>query len=89
MTDAALGELRQKMRHALATRHVVRPPGQGLTMLDDHVAGHIGYSVEEQDVVFVVDGVALSLQDIGRLASGREGCQFSLRFADPSDELLE
>ncbi len=85
----ALGELRNKMRRALATRHLVSPAqGADLTMLHDGLAGHIGWSEEAGGIVFVVDGSPLTLEDIERLASMHEGWQFSLRFADPSGDLL-
>jgi hypothetical protein len=73
------------MRRALATRHLVPSEhGAELSMLHDRVAGHIGDSTA---TTRVVDGIPLTLEDIGWLAAMRGGWQLSLRFADPTDEL--
>lgn len=82
----ALGALRAKMHRALATRHLV-PSEHGLTMLHDRLIGRIEFAKEAEGHVFVVDGIPLSLEDIGRFAATHEGWQFSLRFVDPSGDL--
>lgn len=82
----ALGALREKMYRALATRHLVQSE-HGLTMLHDRLIGRIDFAKEAEGHVFVVDGIPLSLGDIGRFASTHEGWQFCLRFVDPSGEL--
>jgi len=77
---SALGLLRQKMRLALATRHISGAPGH-YNMLHDEISGHIA-SDEEHGLSLVVDGLPLSIDDLARLLSSHEGFNFKLRIKD-------
>ena len=59
----ALGRLRQKMRRALATRHVTGSPG-AYRMLHDKLSGRVT-SDEKAGVALVVDGIALVDVQVG------------------------
>jgi hypothetical protein len=77
---SALGRLRQKMYRGLATRHITGTPGS-YRMLHDSLRGRIA-SDGHGGVLLVVDGVPLSLQDIGSILSSHEGFSFALQIVD-------
>lgn len=80
----ALGKIRDKMHRALSTRHLIKRHGEW-SIFHDTLKGRI--SCEDGRAVFVVDGVPLSLEDFNRIVLTYEGWQFSLKFADSSEEV--
>ena len=77
---SALGRVREKMRRALATRHITGAPGN-VRMLHDRIAGRIT-SDGAGGVLLVVDGVPLSLSDLESILASHEGWAFELRITD-------
>ena len=77
---AALGRVRDKMARGLATRHLSRTKGPA-EMLHDFLDGRI--SSRDGEVVVVVDGIALDIDDLARFLAAREGWGFELRITDP------
>lgn len=81
----ALGHLRQRMRRALATRHLVGSR-DSYELLDDRVDGWI--TVDDRgNPAFVVDGSPLSLEELAKVMRTYEGWQFRIDFFDPSDDV--
>ena len=78
---SALGRLRDKMAHALATRHLAGAPGE-YHMTHDMLRGRIA-SDGEQGVVLVVDGRPLDLDDFAAILTSHEGWGFELHIVDP------
>lgn len=79
----ALSRLRQKMYRALAMRHITGSPG-GYRMLHDKLRGRIT-SDGEGNVVLVVDGVPLSIDDFVSILECHEGWEFEMTIVDASD----
>ena len=77
---AAPGRVRDKMRRGLATRHLSGAKGPA-EMLHDALDGRI--SSRDGEVVVVVDGTALDIDDLARILAAREGWGFKLRITDP------
>jgi hypothetical protein len=83
----ALGRLRGRIRHALATRHLQElSPGVFLP-LHDTLRGRISYSREEDEVAFVIDGKFLTLSQFAKMVETYEGWQFRLDFLDEGEEV--
>jgi hypothetical protein len=84
-----LGQLIQKIRRALSTKHLV--DGQfGLQIADDRVVrGKIEWDVDQDGRVplLVIDGREITWDEMGRMLMSFEGWQFKLTVADKSDEL--
>ena len=84
-----LGQLIQKIRRALSTKHLV--DGQfGLQIADDRVVrGKIERDVDQDGRVplLVIDGREITWDEMGRMLMSFEGWQFKLTIADKSDEL--
>jgi hypothetical protein len=76
----ALGRLRQKMRKALATRHLSGAGGSP-QMLHDTLRGRIT-SDGDGGVLLVVDGTPLDIDDLATLLLSHEGWEFELRIVD-------
>ena len=69
----ALGRVRRRIGHALATRHLEeRSPGV-LLPLHDTLSGRISYSRGEDEVAFVIDGRFLTLSEFAKLVETYEG----------------
>jgi hypothetical protein len=86
---ALLGRLIEKMRRALALRHLENSP-LGLQVADHMtVRGQIDCDLEQDDRVplVVVDGQEVSWAEFGRMVMAFEGWQFKLEFRDRSDEV--
>ena len=83
---AALGELRRKMRRALATRHLTYSHGH-YQCLHDTLRGRIGVSFG-RGLYVVVDGTLLSWGELGNLMETYEGWQFRLEIIDPSEDVM-
>ena len=79
---AALGRVRDKMAHGLATRHLSSAKGPR-EMLHDSLQGRITSRAGE--VVVVVDGIALGIEDLARFLAAREGWGFEMRILDSLD----
>lgn len=77
---SALGRVREKMYRGLATRHITTSHGDK-RMLHDTVRGRIT-SDGQGHVLLVVDGIPLSLDDIGSFFRSREGWEFEMRIVD-------
>ena len=77
---AALGRVRDKMARGLATRHLSSAKGPR-GMLHDSLEGRITSRAGE--VVVVVDGIPLDIEDLARFLAAREGWGFHLRITDP------
>ncbi len=77
---SALGQLRGKMRRALATRHISGAAGN-YQMLHDRLCGHIEWS-QDQGVSLVVDGLPLAIKDLTKILATHEGWSFELRIKD-------
>ena len=77
---SALGRVRQKMHHGLATRHVTGSPG-GYRMLHDRLSGRIAWH-QQGGMVLVVDGVALELEELAEVLRSHEGWSFELKIVD-------
>ena len=77
---SALGRVRQKMYRGLATRHITGAPGS-YRMLHDSLSGRIT-SHGAGGVLLVVDGVPLSLEEIGSILASHEGWNFELQITD-------
>ncbi len=68
------------MARGLATRHLSSAKGLA-EMLHDSLDGRI--SSRDGEVVVVVDGIALDIDDLARFLAAREGWGFELRITDP------
>ena len=76
----ALGRLRQKMYRGLATRHITKSQ-HGYRMLHDKLSGRIA-SDGNGDVLVVVDGIPLSINDLAHILVSHEGWSFDLKIID-------
>ncbi len=74
---SALGRLRDKVRRSMATRHL----SNSLDMLHDELRGRIT-SDGQGDVLLVVDGIAVRMDELSRLLSSYEGWEFEFRIKD-------
>ena len=84
-----LGQLVQKMRRALAIKHVI--DGKFGLQIADHraVQGKIEWD-DAQDgrvPVLIIDGREITWSEFGRMLMSFEGRQFKMRLADKSEEL--
>ena len=83
----ALGRLRGRIRHALATHHLEeRPPGE-FRPLHDTLRGRVSYSSAEHEVAFVIDGKFLTLAQFAKMVVSYVGWQFRLDFLDEGEEV--
>jgi hypothetical protein len=86
---ALLGRLIQKMRRALATKHLTE--GRfGLQIADRGVVrGKIGADIDQDDRVplLIIDGKEITWNEFGRMLMSFEGWQFKMELADKSEEL--
>jgi hypothetical protein len=84
-----LGRLIQKVRRALATKHLT--DGQfGLQIADDRVVrGKIEADIDQDDRVplLIIDGKEITWDEFGRMLMSFEGFQFKVMLADKSEEL--
>jgi len=76
----ALGDLRQRIRKLLSTRHLIERDGR-LSFTHDRLRGHISYGG------VVVDGIFLTFEQLAELVQTYEGFQFDLKIVDSSDQL--
>ena len=84
-----LGQLIQKIRRGLSTKHVV--DGQhGLQIADDRVVrGKIECDIAHDGRVplLIIDGREITWDELGRMLMSFEGWQFKLTVGDKSEEL--
>jgi len=71
------------MYRALATRHITRST-HGYRMLHDKLSGRIA-SDGHGGAVVVVDGIALSIDDLAHILTSHEGWSFDLKIIDSLD----
>lgn len=81
----ALGAVRQKTYRSLATRHITRSDGH-YRPLHDTLRGRITAN-EIGDLVLVIDGIPLTLEDLREMLAMHEGWDFRLQIADSSEDL--
>jgi len=81
----ALGSLREKMHRSLATRHITRR-GSRYVPLHDTLRGRITWN-RDQGLMLVIDGTALTLEELGKILEMHEGWQFRLVIADASEDI--
>ncbi len=77
---SALGRLRQKMYRGVATRHITGSPG-AYQMLHDELSGRIT-SDGRGGVALVVDGIAVSIENLVSMLLTHEGWGFKLQIVD-------
>jgi len=84
---ALLGQLVQKMRRALATKHLSTREGD-LQVAETIVRGRIAWDETEHSnyPCVVIDGRRVDWDDFGTMLMAFEGWQFRLELFDPSDE---
>lgn len=76
----ALGRIRERIREALATRHI-EEYGPGIFQATHQtIRGRI--SSGEGEVGFVIDGQFLTLQQVGQMLATFEGFEFQLDISD-------
>ncbi len=84
-----LGQLIQKMRRGLSTKHLV--DGQFGLQIADHrvVRAKIEADIDQDDRVplLIIDGKEITWNEFGRMLMSFEGFQFKLTVADKSEEL--
>ena len=82
-----VGQLVQKMRRALATKHLSTGDG-GLQVAETMVRGRIDWDgIEHSNLpCVVIDGRRVDWDDFGAMLMAFEGWQFRLELFDPSDE---
>ena len=83
------GQLIQKIRRGLSTKHIVDGP-HGLQIADHQVVrGKIEWDVSEDGRVplLIIDGRVVPWDELGRMLMSFEGWQFKLTIADKSEEL--
>ena len=86
---ALLGQLLQKMRRALAIKHV-KSGEYGLQIVEPHVVrGSIQWDEawEGQVPMLIVDGREISWEQFGHMLMPYEGWQFKLEIRDMSEEV--
>jgi hypothetical protein len=86
---AVMGQLIERMRRALALRHLEKEPGFGLSIKDFLVRGRIDCDLESDDRMpqLIIDGREISWEQFGRMLMGFEGWQFKLEIRDRSEEI--
>jgi hypothetical protein len=87
---ALLAQLIERMRRALATRHLKEDERCGvLSIADMLVRGQIGWDSAEGGRVplLVIDGREVTWEEFGRMLMTFEGWQFKLEIREPSEEI--
>lgn len=77
---SALGKIRQKIRKALATRHITRSE-YGYDMMHDELTGRISCD-DQGEPMLVIDGIHLTFDEFGQFFSSHEGFEFSLKIKE-------
>ena len=80
----ALGSVRRKMYRALATRHLTWSEGSPRA-LHDMIRGRITARRGGQ-LLLVVDGRPLTLDEFGRILATHEGFQFEVKIIDSTED---
>lgn len=86
---ALMGQLVERMRRALALRHLKYEKQFGWTIADFLVRGRITWDDEEDGHVplLVIDGREINWEQFGRMLMSFEGWQFKLEIRDRSEEI--
>jgi hypothetical protein len=82
-----LGNLVQKMKRALAVKHLVEDAGH-LVVAGTTVRGRIEWDGNENGRLpcVVIDGSRVDWSDLGAMLMAFEGWQFRIELIDPSEE---
>ena len=85
---AMLGRMIEKIRRALAVKHLVDDPVHGLQIADQIVRGSIecDLSTDDRMPLLVIDGREVTWEEFGRILMTFEGWQFKLEIFDRSEE---
>lgn len=85
---ALLGWLIQRIRKALAVKHI-EDGLHGLQIVDDTVRGRIEWDDDEDGRVplMVIDGREISWEEFGQMLMSHEGLALKLEIFDPSNEV--
>lgn len=81
----ALFHLRGKMHRLLSMRHITTSAGR-YSPLHNKLIGRITYK-EGPGIVYIIDGIMLTGDDLAEIFSMHEGWQFSIEFADFSEDI--
>ncbi len=86
---ALMGQLVERMRRALALRHLEYDEQFGWTIADLLARGRIDWDEEQEGRVplIVIDGREISWEQFGRMLMNFEGWQFKLEICDSSKEV--
>ncbi|MGH9881441.1 MAG: DUF7713 domain-containing protein [Pyrinomonadaceae bacterium] len=76
----ALGRIRERIREALATRHIEELEPGNFQTTHRTVRGRISYS--DGQLAFVIDGQLLTLQQFAKMVETFEGFEFRLDIAE-------
>lgn len=77
---SALGKIRDKIRKALATRHITKSD-YGYDMMHDELKGRITCDAQGEPAL-IIDGIHLTLDHLGHIFSSSEGFEFSLKIVE-------
>nr|WP_235516615.1 hypothetical protein [Caballeronia cordobensis] len=85
--SALLGQLIQKMKRALALKHLQADAGR-LQIANTTVRGRVEWNGDEnaRQPCTIIDGQRIKWNDLGAMLLAFEGWQFRLEMLDPSDE---
>lgn len=81
---SALGDLRGKMRSRMATRHLTGKPG-AYQMLHDVLQGRLAWDGGRDEVVMVVDGEIVDIENLARILQTHESWNIEIRITEPTD----
>ncbi len=83
-----LGRLIERMRRALAVKHLTDDGRLGLQIAEQTVCGRIEWDDAQKGrtPLIVVDGRELTWDEFGEMLMTFEGCPFKLDIRDPSEE---
>jgi hypothetical protein len=83
-----LGRLIERMRRSLSVQYLARSE-LGAQIADQAVCGRIGWNERQHGRVplLVIDGRAVSWDELGRMVMSSEGSQFRLKIRDRSEEV--
>jgi hypothetical protein len=85
---ALLGRLIERIRRALAVKHIIDDDRTGQKFADQTVRGRIEWDEEQEGrlPIVVVDGREYTWDEFGEMLMAFEGSPFRLEISDPSEE---
>lgn len=85
---ALLGSLIERIRRALAVKHIIVDDQTGQQIADQTVCGRIEWDEEKDGRIplVVIDGHTYTWDELGQMLMAFEGCPFKLKISDPSEE---